>query len=190
MVLGPDPRAAKAAHQDRLTPAAADRPRSPGPLGGAWLWHPPGEVGDGERLGQVLERPVAQRGEVGSVRRVVHEHRDELGLPAVAVRCDRRQRPPAPASPPVALFWWSGTALSSRPCASALAEIRIHRDVSLAVMTRISRILGWPRWKTAVLCAGIQVTYGYERVYGWRRMVSMKMPERRNALGGPVHVYS
>src|SRR6185437_4083646 len=69
----------------------------------------------------------------------------------------------------------------------ALAEIRIHRDVSLAVITRISRILGWPRWKTAVLCAGIQVTYGYERLYGWRRMVSIRMPERRNALGGPVH---
>jgi hypothetical protein len=28
--------------------------------------------------------------------------------------------------------------------------------------------------------------YMYERLGGWRRMVSLKMPERRDALGGPA----
>jgi hypothetical protein len=69
---------------------------------------------------------------------------------------------------------------------SALAEIRIYRDVSLAVMSHMGRILGWPRTKSAVLAAGIHAVYAYERVAGWRRMVSLKMPERRNALGGPA----
>ncbi|GGJ01873.1 ferritin-like domain-containing protein [Streptomyces brasiliensis] len=68
----------------------------------------------------------------------------------------------------------------------ALAEIRIHRDVSLAVMAHMGRILGWPRAKSALLAAGIHAVYGYERLAGWRRMVSLCMPERRNALGGPV----
>lgn len=70
----------------------------------------------------------------------------------------------------------------------AVAEIRIYRDVSLAVMTHMGRILGWPSRKTAVLHAGIHVIYGYERLYGWRRMISLSMPERRDALGGPVTV--
>ncbi|MDQ1044108.1 ferritin-like domain-containing protein [Streptomyces sp. V4I2] len=69
---------------------------------------------------------------------------------------------------------------------SALAEIRIYRDVSLAVMSHMGRILGWPRTKSAVLAAGIHAVYAYERVAGWRRMVSLTMPERRNALGGPA----
>ncbi|MGX1311149.1 hypothetical protein RKD24_001268 [Streptomyces calvus] len=67
----------------------------------------------------------------------------------------------------------------------ALAEIRVHRDVSLAVMARMGRILGWPRPKAALLAAGIHAVYAYERLGGWRRMVSLRMPERRNALGGP-----
>lgn len=68
----------------------------------------------------------------------------------------------------------------------ALAEIRIYRDVSLAVMSHMGRILGWPRAKSAVLAAGIHGVYAYERAAGWRRMVSLKMPERRDALGGPA----
>ncbi|QKW05653.1 ferritin-like domain-containing protein [Streptomyces sp. NA04227] len=68
----------------------------------------------------------------------------------------------------------------------ALAEIRIYRDVSLAVMAHMGRILGWPRAKSAVLAAGIHAVYRYERLVGWRRMVSLAMPERRNALGGPA----
>ncbi|MGP4047438.1 ferritin-like domain-containing protein [Streptomyces sp. 2A115] len=68
----------------------------------------------------------------------------------------------------------------------ALAEIRIYRDVSLAVMDHMGRILGWPKAKASVLAAGIHAVYAYERLVGWRRMVSLKMPERRDALGGPT----
>ena len=68
----------------------------------------------------------------------------------------------------------------------ALAEIRIYRDVSLSVMAHMGRILGWPRAKSAVLAAGIHAVYAWERAAGWRRMVSLEMPERRDALGGPA----
>ena len=47
------------------------------------------------------------------------------------------------------------------------------------------RILGWPRPKAAVLAAGIRGVYAYERLGGWR-MVTLHMPARRNALGGPI----
>ncbi len=69
---------------------------------------------------------------------------------------------------------------------TALAEIAIYRDVSLAVMAHLGQILGWPQPKAAVLAAGIRAVYSYERLGGWRRMVSLRMPARRNALGGPV----
>ncbi|MFJ6570472.1 ferritin-like domain-containing protein [Streptomyces sp. NPDC091292] len=68
----------------------------------------------------------------------------------------------------------------------ALAEIRIYRDVSLAVMDHMGRLLGWTRAKSALLAAGIHAVYAYERAVGWRRMVSLRMPERRDALGGPA----
>jgi len=68
----------------------------------------------------------------------------------------------------------------------ALAEIRVYRDVSLAVMAHMGRILGWPRAKSAALAAGIHGVYVYERAAGWRRMVSLRTPERRDALGGPA----
>ncbi|MFJ3228584.1 ferritin-like domain-containing protein [Streptomyces sp. NPDC086783] len=67
----------------------------------------------------------------------------------------------------------------------ALAEIRVYRDVSLAVMNHMGRILDWPKAKSAVLAAGIHALYAYERLVGWRRMVSLTMPERRGALNGP-----
>ncbi|MFD5799418.1 ferritin-like domain-containing protein [Streptomyces diastatochromogenes] len=70
--------------------------------------------------------------------------------------------------------------------ACALAEIRVYRDVSLAVMAHMSRILGWPRARSAALAAGIHAVYAYERLAGWHRMVTLRMPERRNALGGPA----
>ncbi|MFE6688780.1 ferritin-like domain-containing protein [Streptomyces sp. NPDC057743] len=68
----------------------------------------------------------------------------------------------------------------------ALAEIAVHRDVSLAVMAHMGRILGWPAAKSALLRGGILAVYGYERLPGWRRMVSLTMPARRDALGGPA----
>jgi hypothetical protein len=72
---------------------------------------------------------------------------------------------------------------------TALTEIAIYRDVSTAVMAHLGRILGWSRGKSAFLAAGIQAVYGYDRLAGWRRMVSLHMPARRNALGGlqPAH---
>ncbi|MER5933134.1 ferritin-like domain-containing protein [Streptomyces sp. NPDC002054] len=69
---------------------------------------------------------------------------------------------------------------------SALTEIGIYRDVSLAVMDHMGRILKWPRPKAAVLAAGIRGMYAYERFSGWHRMVGLRMPERLDALGGPV----
>ncbi|QDY76007.1 ferritin-like domain-containing protein [Streptomyces qinzhouensis] len=68
----------------------------------------------------------------------------------------------------------------------ALAEIRIYRDVSLAVMDRMGALLGWSRAKAAVLTAGVHALYLYERLGGWRRMVRLRMPERRGALDGPA----
>ncbi|WBB60308.1 ferritin-like domain-containing protein [Streptomyces sp. WMMC500] len=68
---------------------------------------------------------------------------------------------------------------------AALAEIRVYRDVSHAVMAHMGRILKWSRARRALLSAGIQAVYAYERAGGWRRMVSLRMPERRDALGGP-----
>ncbi|MEU9975592.1 ferritin-like domain-containing protein [Streptomyces sp. NPDC051014] len=70
--------------------------------------------------------------------------------------------------------------------ACALAEIRVYRDVSLAVMAHMGRILGWPKGRSALLALGVHAVYAYERAAGWRRMVSLRMPERRNALGGPA----
>ncbi|MFD9225593.1 ferritin-like domain-containing protein [Streptomyces sp. NPDC060064] len=68
---------------------------------------------------------------------------------------------------------------------SALAEIKVYRDVSLAVMGHMGRLLHWPHAKSAALAAGIHAMYAYERLGGWHRMVSLKMPQRRGALDGP-----
>ncbi|THA67679.1 ferritin-like domain-containing protein [Streptomyces sp. A0958] len=66
----------------------------------------------------------------------------------------------------------------------ALAEIRVYRDVSLAVMDHMGRVLGWSRAKAGLLAAGVRAVYAYERLGGWRRMVSLAPPQRRDALGG------
>ncbi|CAK7282185.1 hypothetical protein ACNFR7_28065 [Streptomyces sp. RM1] len=68
----------------------------------------------------------------------------------------------------------------------ALAEIRVHRDVSLAVMARTGRVLGRPRTRRALLTAAVHAVYAYERLAGRRRMVTLGMPERLDALGGPT----
>jgi hypothetical protein len=79
-----------------------------------------------------------------------------------------------------------GRAIQRTLRACALAEIRVYRDVSLAVMAHMGRILGWSRARAATLTAAIHTVYAYERAAGWRRMVSLKMPEHRDALGGPA----
>ncbi|MFE3600834.1 ferritin-like domain-containing protein [Streptomyces sp. NPDC059142] len=68
----------------------------------------------------------------------------------------------------------------------ALAEIEVYREVSLAVMDRMGRLLGWPAPKARLLAVGIHALYGYERLVGWRRMTGLTMPERRDPLGGPA----
>ena len=50
----------------------------------------------------------------------------------------------------------------------------------------LGRILGWRRPTAAVLAAGTRGVYAYERLGGWRRMMALRMPARRNPLGGPV----
>lgn len=69
---------------------------------------------------------------------------------------------------------------------SALAEIVVHRDVSLAVVGHMGRILRWPPSRSAALAAAVHGLYVYERLGGWRRMVTLRMPHRCNALGGPA----
>ncbi|WNI17365.1 ferritin-like domain-containing protein [Actinacidiphila sp. ITFR-21] len=70
--------------------------------------------------------------------------------------------------------------------ACALAEIRVYRDVSLAVMTHMSRILGWPRPKSAALAAGVHALHAYERGGGWHRMTTLALPTHNlDALGSP-----
>jgi rubrerythrin len=69
---------------------------------------------------------------------------------------------------------------------AALAEIAIYRDVSKAVMAHMGRILGWSKAKSGLLGAGIDAFYTYERLGGWKRMVSLQMPTRRNPLGVPA----
>ncbi|MGW8889964.1 ferritin-like domain-containing protein [Streptomyces sp. NPDC055749] len=68
----------------------------------------------------------------------------------------------------------------------AMVEIRVYRDVSLAVMANMGAILHWSRAKSALLAAGIHAMYAYERLIGWRRMVTLEQPSRRDALGGPA----
>jgi hypothetical protein len=74
--------------------------------------------------------------------------------------------------------------------ATAMAEIAVYRDVTTAVMTHLGRILGWSQSKVALLAAAAQAVYAYDRLAGWRRMVSLRMPVRRNALGSPESAQS
>jgi hypothetical protein len=67
---------------------------------------------------------------------------------------------------------------------AAAAEIAVYRDVSKAMMRHLGRILAWPAWKRAAISAGIDAVYLYDRTLGWRRMVSLRMPAVRGALGG------
>ncbi len=67
--------------------------------------------------------------------------------------------------------------------AYARVEIRTYRDVSLAVMGRMGRILGWSRVRMALMAAAIQARYVIERAWTWRRMTKLRPPGRPNALG-------
>jgi hypothetical protein len=68
----------------------------------------------------------------------------------------------------------------------ALVEIRTYREVSLTVMGRMGDALGWSVAKLAVLRFGIHAIYAIERLFTWRRMTTLRPPERVNALGTPA----
>jgi hypothetical protein len=70
--------------------------------------------------------------------------------------------------------------------AAARAEIAVYRDVSKAVMAHLGATLHWSGLKSAVLARGIDAVYLYERLGGWRRMTTLRMPARRDPLGVPV----
>jgi hypothetical protein len=70
--------------------------------------------------------------------------------------------------------------------ATARAEIAVYRDVSKAVMAHLARTLHWSRLKSAILATGIDAVYLYEKLGGWHRMVTLRMPARRNPLGTPA----
>jgi hypothetical protein len=66
--------------------------------------------------------------------------------------------------------------------AYARVEIDTYRDVALATLGRFGELLGWPAWKQGLLRLGIRCIWLYERAWGWRRMVELRPPERRNAM--------
>src|SRR5260370_30200128 len=67
---------------------------------------------------------------------------------------------------------------------AARAEIAIYRDVSLAVMAHLGRILGWRRPKAAVLAAGIRGVYAWERLGGGGRLGGGRRAGPGQAPGG------
>jgi hypothetical protein len=69
---------------------------------------------------------------------------------------------------------------------TARAEIAVYRDVSKAVMAHLGRTLHWSRLKSAALARGIDTVYLYERLGGWHRMTTLRMPARRDPLGTPA----
>jgi len=69
---------------------------------------------------------------------------------------------------------------------TARAEIAVYRDVSKAVMAHLGRTLHWSRAKSVILARGIDAVYLYERLGGWHRMVTLRMPARRDPLGTPA----
>lgn len=70
---------------------------------------------------------------------------------------------------------------------SALVEIRVYRDVSLAVMSRMGHVLDWSPLQSGLLSAGIHARYVWERLGGWRRLARLRRPQRLDALGISEH---
>ncbi|MFI6978354.1 ferritin-like domain-containing protein [Embleya sp. NPDC050154] len=82
--------------------------------------------------------------------------------------------------------------LSARGCVTdighalrktARAEIKVNRDVSLAVMAHMGQLLRWSRGRRLALKVGIHAAYAYDRLWGTRRMVDLRPPKRVNAMG-------
>jgi hypothetical protein len=64
----------------------------------------------------------------------------------------------------------------------ARVEADTYRDVAIATMTRFGELLGWSALKQGMLRLGIRALWLFERTWGWRRMVALRPPERRDAL--------
>lgn len=62
----------------------------------------------------------------------------------------------------------------------ARAEVDTYRDVALRAMGRFGDELGWSRFKRAILRLGIRCLWLWERAWGWRRLVTLAPPEKRN----------
>jgi hypothetical protein len=60
--------------------------------------------------------------------------------------------------------------------ACAREEVEVHRGVSLAVTAQLGALLGWSRAKRALLGLAIRVVAVYERLWGWRRFVTLREP--------------
>ncbi|RPE37127.1 hypothetical protein EDD38_5522 [Kitasatospora cineracea] len=66
---------------------------------------------------------------------------------------------------------------------AARTEIRIYRDVSTGVLERVAAQLGWHPAERLLLLGGLRAAYAVESRWRWRRLVTLRMPELRNALG-------
>jgi hypothetical protein len=66
---------------------------------------------------------------------------------------------------------------------TVLAEIDTYRDVSLAVMDHMARLLGWSPTRVRLVRAGVHAVYAAERAGGHRRMTSLTAPQRPDPLG-------
>jgi rubrerythrin len=64
----------------------------------------------------------------------------------------------------------------------ARAEIDTYRVVAIATMTRFGNAIGWSRLRQGLMRFGIQCIWIYERLWGWRKMVSLRPPQRKNAM--------
>lgn len=67
--------------------------------------------------------------------------------------------------------------------AYALAEIAVYRDVGLAFVRNMARLLGWSRPKQWALELGVSAVYRLERAFTWRRLAALRPPLRSNAMG-------
>jgi rubrerythrin len=64
----------------------------------------------------------------------------------------------------------------------ARAEIDTYRVVGVAMMTRFGSAIGWSRLRQGLMRFGIQCIWIYERLWGWRKMVALRPPQRKNAM--------
>jgi hypothetical protein len=67
-------------------------------------------------------------------------------------------------------------------------EIQVYRDVSLAFVNHMSKLLAWSKPKQLLLKLGVMFIYYYEKTIGWRALTALHAPERINAMGGDAAV--